>query len=475
MGPIRVILLSTCLTCAGLSVVVPDAVAAPQPAAVVAPCASGAPVASDFDGDGKADLVVGANRWDGTQVVREQFVVPADGGVAGWVLDTGELRPADLNGDVCADAMLYFGGHQPWLKLAPGTPDGLDVAGAKEVAIPQAADLGDDEDRTLIFEAAGLRHDGISQVVLAGRHMWENDQYGGYVDLLTLDASLAVTDTQTFSFPGVDGDIAGFGQALATSGKSVAVGVPNAEVSGRSAAGAVHLYTVDSANPNRIVRRLVLTQNSPGVPGSAESGDHFGATLAMRNGRLAVGAPDEDDGRTRNTGLVQPIVWHEATRTYAAYRAISQDTPGVPGSNETEDRFGLQLTMARGLTASGSYDLLIGAEEDYGRLTDAGSVTVANISRALFRTITQATSGVPGSVEAGDFFSHVGVLRTSASVDTVLIGAPNEGSSGHRYAGYAIRSDGRRLGSATTWITITIPSDAPPGMTHWGVDFGAIG
>lgn len=457
------------LTLAGMGTTIFPAAepALASPAMAPTPCVAGTPGSTDFDGDGRADLVVGARRWDGDEFRRQQWIQPGDGGTAAWALDTGTLRPADLNGDVCTDALLFEGGHEPWLRLAIGTPSGLDVAGATEIVLPQASDLGDDDDRVLGFAAAALRSGGSTQVIVTGNHSWGNDDYNGYIDVFTLDGALAVAHTQILPFPGFEGANTDFGQALAVSGGTFAVGVPNATVGGKRSAGAVWIYTRDDADPTEFVRRIVLTQNSAGVPGSAEAFDRFGATLAMRNGRLAVGAPDESAGSLTAAGLVQPLVWHESTRTYTAYRAISPGTPGVPGSNARRARFGSDLAIARGLTASGSYDILIGAVG----ATATGSVTVANVSSARYRRYTQNSRGVPGAAEPNDAFARVGVLSTSSGVETVLIGAPGErGSAGD---GYAIRSDGGRLSANTAWSAIPIPPNGPPGLRDWGFEFAA--
>ena len=453
--------------------------AAPTAAAVPVgpPCAVGAPLQTDFDGDGKADLVVGGSDA-GEPVSRAHWVSPGDGGPAYWILDTGELRSADLNGDVCADALLFAGGHEPWLKAVPGTPDGLDPAAATDLEIPQAEDVADDERRSLEFEAAGLRHDGLSQVAISGRHVIDLEEdgpedYSPFVDLLTLDDSLGVAASQEIPFGTHANGPWNFGSALATSGRTVAVGAPSATVNGKTAAGLVLIYTTDTADPTRLVLRKTLTQNSAGVPGAAEDFDHFGATLAMRAGRLAIGAPGESDGRLWASGLVQPIRWKEATATYTAYRAITQDTSGVPGSNEKDDNFGAHLAIARGLTAAGSYDILIGANEKVGKKVDAGSVTVANFTRSLYRTYTQSSSGIPGNPQSGDDFSRVGVLQGSAGVDTVLIGAPGETTNGIEDYGRAIRSNARKLTSKTTWTNIAVAAGAPAGLRRWGLDFAA--
>ncbi len=472
MGTFRLIVVGALVLFGSVAATGQVAAATPAPAVITTPCLPGTPVASDFDGDARADLVVTGRLGVGGASTLEHLVVPGDGSAPAWLVDTGDLVSADLNGDVCADAIEFLGGEEPWLKVVPGTVDGLDAAQASTLTIPQASDVGAGTGRMLFVKAAGLRHHGISQVVVAGRHsVADGDDYDGFVDVLTLDAALAVSRTQVIPVAGSDSSISGFGQSLATSGGTVAVGAPYARVRGHNGAGAVRLYTPDAGEPSRLVQRLVLTQNSPGVPGTAEAGDHFGAALAMRGGRLAIGAPGESDGRIRNAGLVQPIRWNEANGSYSAPRAISQNTAGVPGSNETGDYFGSHLAIGRGLTANGSWDIVIGAAEAHGKLKYAGAVTVANFTAARYRGYTQATRGVPGTREAWDLFGAVGVSVGSSGVDTVLIGAPGEDHGRVTDVGYAIRSDGKRLGTSTTWTAIPIPADAPAGMTEWGLGF----
>ncbi|MGV9574399.1 VCBS repeat-containing protein, partial [Streptomyces nigra] len=99
---------------------------------------------------------------------------------------------------------------------------------------------------------------------------------------------LVVTGAQAAS--GAPGDIDKDGY------RDVVVSAPDAKVSGHAKAGAVVvLYgTARGIDPSR---RTVLTQNSTGVPGTAEAGDRFGAAVAVhdlnRDGYsdLVVGAP----------------------------------------------------------------------------------------------------------------------------------------------------------------------------------------
>ncbi|MFT4108713.1 hypothetical protein [Propionicimonas sp.] len=461
------LLVAAALTTTWLGVQAPTTAAA----AATTPCAAGTPVPSDFDGDGRADLAVGSASYsaqDGTR--RAEWVRYTGGSDATWVTDSESLVSADLNGDICADAVLAAGQdtderYGRLVKVVPGTSTGLDLDAATVVTIPQISDdcLDSEGDCSADLVLTGLRHDGLSQVAAAVTKRNEGDVSRAYLDIFTFDANLTLTHTQI-----IDPDEERLFSALVSDGATLALGDPWATVNGKPDAGAVHLYTPDSSDPTVMVERRVLTQNSKNVPGTAEAGDGFGATLAMRDGRLAIGVPGEDDGRITDSGAVQPILWNEKKRTYTAYRQINQDTPGVPGTNEKSDRFGDSLAIARGLSASGSYDIAIGAEEAYGKLKWAGSVTVANVTRKLFRTYTQATRGVPGTPETNDYFgASLGVLRATSGADTLLVSIPGDDS--------VIRTDGKRLTSATTWSSIPLPSDAPSGTYAWGLGFSTNG
>ena len=161
------------------------------------------------------------------------------------------------------------------------------------------------------------------------------------------------------------------------------------------------MFSSDASAPATLEYRTTLTQTSPGVPGKAESDDSFGISLSLRDGRAAIGS-EEGIGKARSTGSVQPILWDEATSTHSAYRSIQQGTRGVPGTNKINDIFGYKVVVTRGLTAAGSYDIAIAAQEILGKPEYAGSVVVA--SKAIYRGYTHRTMGVPGTVGSYDWF-----------------------------------------------------------------------
>ncbi|MFF2524889.1 FG-GAP-like repeat-containing protein [Streptomyces liangshanensis] len=125
-------------------------------------------------------------------------------------------------------------------------------------------------------------------------------------------------------------------------------------------------------------------------------------------------------------GLVGVV---RGTATGLAPRAtlIGQDTADVPGSGESGDRFGTDVSVGD-VTGDGYADVVAGVPgEDLGELTDAGNFTVlrgsaAGLTGAGSQSFSQDTAGVPGAAENGDRFG----TRTAVVGRYVAVGAPAE-------------------------------------------------
>ncbi|MER5969663.1 FG-GAP repeat protein [Streptomyces sp. NPDC002055] len=93
------------------------------------------------------------------------------------------------------------------------------------------------------------------------------------------------------------------------------------------------------------------TQDSPGVPGAAERGDGWGTDLSLGDtdadgyADLAVGAPGEDLGTLADAGAVWVLRGSKAGLTTTRAEDFNQDTAGVPGAPEKQDRFGGQVRL----------------------------------------------------------------------------------------------------------------------------------
>ncbi|MEV6398317.1 FG-GAP repeat protein [Streptomyces sp. NPDC051907] len=125
---------------------------------------------------------------------------------------------------------------------------------------------------------------------------------------------------------------------------------------------------------------------------------------------LAVGAPDGTIAGAAKSGYVSVVYGRGAQGLDPAVHAtFSQNTAGVPGAAEKEDRFGAAVHPAD-LNADGYTDLVVGAPgEDVGNATDAGMLTILWGSAAGLSTATAVDTGadpgwgVGGYVTAGDY------------------------------------------------------------------------
>lgn len=203
------------------------------------------------------------------------------------------------------------------------------------------------------------------------------------------------------------------GPELADAG-SIAIGAPGDTVSGHDEAGSVTVVQ------DRFQTVKLLTQDSTGVPGIAETGDQFGAGLALspevddQPGSLAVGSPGEDAGQTRDTGSV--TLFSMLKEQIGPRTAFSQATYGVPGVNESGDRFGSSLSFGQLPTT-----LLIGSPtEDVGSVADAGAVQPVRVPGpqkpiVFLPAITENAAGTAGSVGTGHQFGRSVAARSGQS------------------------------------------------------------
>ncbi|EPH45009.1 FG-GAP repeat protein [Streptomyces aurantiacus] len=93
------------------------------------------------------------------------------------------------------------------------------------------------------------------------------------------------------------------------------------------------------------------TQDSAGVPGTAERGDGWGADLSVADtdkdgyADVAVGAPGEDIGTVADAGAVWVLRGAAAGPTATGAKSWDQNSAGVPGTAEKGDKWGAQVRL----------------------------------------------------------------------------------------------------------------------------------
>ena len=208
-----------------------------------------------------------------------------------------------------------------------------------------------------------------------------------------------------------------FGTAVALTdtfrrGTEVVIGAPGAD----HGAGRVYLVHVDlDTGQFDLDDAVVLRQGHGGVPGTAEPGDGFGASLQVvytggLEPWLAIGAPGEDVHDVIDAGAVTGL--QLGTHTDSA--KVFYQGGLLPGRAEPGDRFGSSL-------AQFAYGVVAGApHEDVWQVPDAGGVTSFDLyGRVPPVAYRQGLDGVPGPPESGDRF---GAAMTGLDLGGAAVG-----------------------------------------------------
>ncbi|WP_158838774.1 S8 family peptidase [Streptomyces sp. NRRL S-1022] len=206
--------------------------------------------------------------------------------------------------------------------------------------------------------------------------------------------------------------------------EDLAVADPEATVGGDAKAGLVRVvYGAGKGTAE-------LNQDLASVPGDAEPNDYFGDSLAAvdynKDGctDLVVGTSREDVGSATDAGTVD--VLYGASGGLGSGKAalhLEQGTGSeaiLASASEAGDRMG--AAVAAGLTLDQEPYLVIGVPgEDIDGKTDTGAVFY--LRGSVNRTLIQGSSGVAGTLEAGDKYGS----SVAASPECVVVGIPGEG------------------------------------------------
>ncbi|MGP3638464.1 FG-GAP repeat protein, partial [Streptomyces sp. 24-1644] len=351
------------------------------PDAAEAGDAFGSAIASaDLDRDGYSDLVVGAATEKNGTVDRTGLLTVIWGGAAGLsggaTLLTGEqydqvgdrLTAGDFDGDGFPDLATV-----KWADLqtlsGPFTRAG---AAAGTAAYPDTDDMryldlasgdinGDGRDDVAALTHAGDEFDSRRIVVAAG-------------GTTGLGALTSVKGANGYGIEGGEHLAVGRvnGDAYADLVVGRAVDGYDSDLDQPLAKGGMITYVPGAATGAQGTRAKVFNQDSAGIPGAAEAGDGFGSSVAIGDtngdgfGDIAVGVSGEALETVQRAGGIVVMPGTSTGPTGTGTKGFNQDTAGVAGAAEPNDRFGGAAAFVDG-NKDGRAELAVGAPgEDEG-------------------------------------------------------------------------------------------------------------
>jgi FG-GAP repeat len=422
---------------------------------------------ADFNGDGYADLAVGASGqnlgWKARHagVLYVVFGSPtgltADGDQL-WSQDSpgvlGKAEEGDRFGDILATGDLNADGYADLVigvasedlgarvnagavQVLFGSPSGLSADGNQRWTqdsdgVPDAAEYGDEFGLAV---AVGRFNDDAAEDLAIGAHLESLTRptqgavtvlYGSPLGPTASDAQLWDRDS-----PGIRGEakIADrFGHSLVAGDwngdrwSDLAIAVPQGPP--KRGGGAVNVL-YGSAVGLIAAGNQLWNQDSPGIenrrecaPAESNWCDLFGWAVGGGDfdgdgfDDLAVGVPGEDLAHVVDMGAVHVIYGSPTGLTSVGNRLWSQDSTGIGDRGETSDRFGWTV-FGTDLGSGRQDDLIVSvAWEDLSqRRGDAGMVQVLYGSPEGITAIgsqrwTQDSPGVPDKAERGDLFGQ---------------------------------------------------------------------
>jgi hypothetical protein len=424
-----------------------------------------AAVPGDFNGDGHADLAIGApgedpgaapgagqvtvlyatraGRFDPAGQAFNEDTDGAGGGAAPQDHFGAALAVGDFDGDGRADLAIGAPGADAGagvVTVLRGSPSGLQPAGAQAFFESLAGSLASSAGAGFgeALAAGDLNGDGRDDLAV-GAPGAGTDGAGEVVVLYGSSGGLSTADARVLTAPGPSQL---FGAALAT-GDFDANGIADLAV-GAPGVGAVDV--VPGAAGRLGALAWTASHDAAGVAGP--TGGAFGATLAAGDfnhdgaADLAVGAPGAAVGGQEAAG-------HVAVMTGAAGRGLGDTaTAGLDGAGGG-DLFGAALATGD-FNRDGSQDLAIGAPgATLGGVPAAGRALVvygapAGLNVAGAQSITQGpalhTNNDPGDEFAG---ALAATDLTGNGTDDLVIGAPGENTNSS--AGDALDGAGQLL------------------------------
>ena len=480
-------------------------------------------VAGDFDGDGRADLLLGAAGEDlgaRTDAGALTVVYGSRSGVdkrRGQTISqgrrsSGRARPGNQFGRAFATGDIDGDGYSDVVAGAPndmvagaqdagsvtslyGSRRGLTSAGSERITQPgnaaagpetgdrfgAAVALGDFDGDGFDDLAVGVPDEDVGTVVSAGV---VNVFRGSRSGLVTGSADTFAQDDRLPDMPEVDDR---FGAALVVGDfdgdgfDDLAVGVPGESIGEAPEAGAVVVLYGSPAGLDR--SRAQFWSQAAALRDSPEAGDRFGSVLGAgdfdgdRADDLVVGVPNEGIGRADEAGAVHVIRGSRSGLVGAGNQFFSQRGP-VPGRPGSGDHFGAALATGD-VDGDRRDELVVGVPgEDRKGRRDIGVVAVIDGTRAGLRAKGSTQLSQAGRIKnAPQPYDRFGSSLLAVNLDgdrhdDVVIGVPGEDIRGAVDAGLSNVVFGSPRGLRPAGNTVVSQAGRVPGRPQTGDALG---
>jgi hypothetical protein len=402
---------------------------------------------SDFDGDGRDDVAA----FSGAGVVvtyssapaRDLLITEIPGG-SGCVCFGTEMVTGNFNGDKYDD-------------LAVGDPYEHDLKGP-----------GYEAGAVWIFAGgpAGLLVDKV-------KHMSQSTS--GIVGTSAQGDRFAATLAA--------GDITGDGR------DELVIGLPGKKVGGKKEAGAAVVLKGGSGGITTSGSKWI-DQNTSGVPGGAETGDHFGSGLAIgkinkdKYRDVVIGAPQEDDGQAyTGSGSVTQFWGASGGVSLSKVTAVYGKSTFTVAEPKDAVVWYLGGVLAIADTSGDGYgEVIVGDSSAQANWNINGGVVVTLPGRSTGLSLkgmillSQRDKDITGASESDDYFgdSLAAGDVTGDGIADVLVGVPGEDIGSAKDAGSVVLLRGSRKGlTAAKSQTLTQSSAGVPDGVERDDTFGA--
>ncbi len=291
----------------------------------------------DYDGDGFADLAIGApgETWERADQAGAVNVIY--GGTGGLTTSGSQIwRQSNrfiMGGDLKND------GDGFGTALASGDFDGN---GSDDLAVGTPADdWGEKVNSGTVNVIYGFRGEGLNP---DRDQIWHQNKRG---------TGLTNADNNNYGTALAAGDFNGDGFV------DLAIGIPGQADGALARVGAVHVLYGSGRGLDQKVGSQIWQKGKDGLAGTREADDSFGATLSASDidsdgfDDLMIGARGDRAASVEKAGGVYALFGSGAGLQAAGHQVWHQNSPGVPVEAQSEELFGAALSIAAGTPAEG--------------------------------------------------------------------------------------------------------------------------